>query len=690
MKNHRSAGYSFVALAMVLVVAGVWSSIVVLLLPYMETQGRQRSAEILKRNKAFILGYVMTNKRLPEVGDLPYTTDGQGNTIQYAYDSRLTTAYAICSYQSTYLTVDSLSNVGAVIWSLGPDGVVNPTPTPTKSAGAKSAAVTFVNSVYNKTNSLDDILDWLTLDELKKAAGCDGLASTSTLEIVTDGLPIGRIGSPYNGGTTTAINFTAQGGSGPPYSYSWCVESTALSGVLSGNMSFLSGTVLGSCTPYPTDPTTGSPLVLTPTGTAFDASDLSATGHQIRIFLQDSGAANTISRLFYLFVRGVLDLAQSFSSEFLANTDPQATGDDIYSAKRSKIGSWKATDRFVDNNNGTVADSLTGLVWLKNANCSQFYSGDATSQNNRIWSAALTAANSLANGYCSLSDGSSAGNWRLPSVRELISLLDLGASDPALSSGYPFLNVQRNVDNGLNFVYWSSTSHIELPATAWFVNFYDGKVYNSAKGVNSLYVWPVRDGQTTSMSPSKTGQTVCYDNNGASIACSGTGQDGDLQKGISWPATRFTNNANGTITDNLTGLIWLRNANCTQFYSGDTTGQNNRIWLAALVAAYSLTSGYCGLTDGSVAGRWRLPSYRELESLVDRSQYNSAMPTNYNSSSFFNSTVQSSDYWTGTTNFGLLSGSAYPNAWYVYMYSGLVYDSGITNAKFVWPVREGP
>ncbi len=51
----------------------------------------------------------------------------------------------------------------------------------------------------------------------------------------------------------------------------------------------------------------------------------------------------------------------------------------------------------------------------------------------------------------------------------------------------------------------------------------------------------------------KTGQTACFDVVGSSIDCAGTGQDGELQSG----ATRsYTINADGTITDNSTGLIW--------------------------------------------------------------------------------------------------------------------------------------
>ena len=45
----------------------------------------------------------------------------------------------------------------------------------------------------------------------------------------------------------------------------------------------------------------------------------------------------------------------------------------------------------------------------------------------------------------------------------------------------------------------------------------------------------------------KTGQTTSY----------AAGDDGALQKGVASPNPRFTDNGNGTVTDNLTGLIWL-------------------------------------------------------------------------------------------------------------------------------------
>lgn len=56
----------------------------------------------------------------------------------------------------------------------------------------------------------------------------------------------------------------------------------------------------------------------------------------------------------------------------------------------------------------------------------------------------------------------------------------------------------------------------------------------------------------------QTGQKTCYDTSGNVIPCTGTGQDGEIQAGVPWPSPRFTDNGNGTVTDKLTGLMWLK------------------------------------------------------------------------------------------------------------------------------------
>ncbi|MEA1867153.1 MAG: DUF1566 domain-containing protein [Thermodesulfobacteriota bacterium] len=172
----------------------------------------------------------------------------------------------------------------------------------------------------------------------------------------------------------------------------------------------------------------------------------------------------------------------------------------------------------------------------------------------------------------------------------------------------------------------------------------------------------------TSSRPARTGQTTCYNADGNEISCSNTGQDGELQKGVAWPSPRFTEPTplDGTVTDNLTGLIWLKNPDCF--------GQ--KTWADALNVCNNLANGSCGLTDGSVAGDWRLPNRRELDSLIDLSQ-STPVP---NTASF--SGVQS-HYWSSTT---LASGVTY--AW-VYMDPGKVSYSAKTVPHYVWPVRGG-
>ncbi len=137
-----------------------------------------------------------------------------------------------------------------------------------------------------------------------------------------------------------------------------------------------------------------------------------------------------------------------------------------------------AATRFTDNNNGTVTDSITGLIWLKSANCNTI--------SPKNWDAAISAAASLASGNCGLNDGSTAGQWRLPSRNELQSLIDYTTYNPALLAGYPFTNVQSNV-------YWSSTTYAGGASFAWYVHLGYGGVIASSKA-NPYYVWPVRGG----------------------------------------------------------------------------------------------------------------------------------------------------------------------------------------------------
>jgi hypothetical protein len=90
-----------------------------------------------------------------------------------------------------------------------------------------------------------------------------------------------------------------------------------------------------------------------------------------------------------------------------------------------------------------------------------------------------------------------------------------------------------------------------------------------------FYVIPVKKKDFAPVE--KTGQTTSY----------ATGDDGELSKGVVWPNARFADNGDGTVTDNLTGLMWLKNANCIQsnyseFDMDETAGDGRVTWPHAL------------------------------------------------------------------------------------------------------------
>jgi hypothetical protein len=136
----------------------------------------------------------------------------------------------------------------------------------------------------------------------------------------------------------------------------------------------------------------------------------------------------------------------------------------------------RPNQRFTDNNDGTVTDHQTGLIWLKNANC---FGG-------KDWSAAMDLAKRLKNGQCDLRDSSVAGQWRLPSTEEWKALIDKKASAPTLPAGHPFTGVQSHA-------YWSSTTAAST-RIPWGVSLSIGEV-GPSNGTYTFSVWPVRGGR---------------------------------------------------------------------------------------------------------------------------------------------------------------------------------------------------
>ncbi len=167
----------------------------------------------------------------------------------------------------------------------------------------------------------------------------------------------------------------------------------------------------------------------------------------------------------------------------------------------------------------------------------------------------------------------------------------------------------------------------------------------------------------------KTGQTGCWDQDGIPIDCVGTGQDGEYQAGVS-VNPRFTDNGDGTVTDNLTRLIWLKDADCFGL----------RSWTSAVSDANTLADGSCGLTDVSLPGEWRLSNLKEFLSLIDFGQWDTGPPVGHP----FSRVQSFPGYWSST------SGTLFPaHGWRMILGGGRVQLLPKTDTFFVWPVRGG-
>ena len=171
-------------------------------------------------------------------------------------------------------------------------------------------------------------------------------------------------------------------------------------------------------------------------------------------------------------------------------------GEDGAAGTRADGPCFDNNNRYVDCGNGTVTDTVTGLIWLKQWNCLP----------NGTWAAANQAAAGLKSGDCSLTDNSSAGDWRLPTMDEwnatLARAFDLGCTGtngPSLTNdvgntcygtgvGSSFVGVYRSQ------VYWAATGAEGLTNFAADASFESGGVLFTPKSNASIQVWPVRGG----------------------------------------------------------------------------------------------------------------------------------------------------------------------------------------------------
>jgi hypothetical protein len=170
-------------------------------------------------------------------------------------------------------------------------------------------------------------------------------------------------------------------------------------------------------------------------------------------------------------------------------------------------------------------------------------------------------------------------------------------------------------------------------------------------------------GVTGSIPPAPVPKTGC-------LTSHETGDDGNYQKGVAWPVPRFTagtSTASNCVTDNLTGLMWLRNPSATLWNCSDSIA-------------------YCeNLTGSSGRGTytdWRLPNVREMQSLFDYDNRAPALPSGHP----FLGVPATNDFWTGTMAY---NGGGSILFFATSMDRGSTMVLAPSNPLCAWPVRGG-
>ncbi|MDO5675340.1 MAG: DUF1566 domain-containing protein [bacterium] len=232
--------------------------------------------------------------------------------------------------------------------------------------------------------------------------------------------------------------------------------------------------------------------------------------------------------------------------------------------------------RFVVQDEDIVLDQLTGLLWLRNADFfdfpMQWQEAEARIQEMRA------------------EEAFGRSDWRMPTRQELRSLVDHGASRPALPEGHPFTNIFLGW-------YWTSTDAAIAPGYAWRLQIEGGRMFFGNKAEES-FLWPVAGESRITLQAST-------------------------------PKERFSQAQDGPgLVDGCTGLIW---------YPQASFSPRPLSWQDALDQVAALRQG-SGLP-------WRMATINELESLVDLRRHSPALSSDHPF------TGVQEGYWSSTTSF---------------------------------------
>ncbi|UYP44068.1 hypothetical protein NEF87_000353 [Candidatus Lokiarchaeum ossiferum] len=346
---------------------------------------------------------------------------------------------------------------------------------------------------------------------------------------------------------------------------------------------------------------------------------------------KDAEVSNTVVEKTNNFSYAIVDTGQTTFFGNLESILEPSLGDDFY-GQDAQYTRFSAS--YVDNEDGTVTDLNTGLMWQQDPGEKMTYDD------------AVSGADSFVL--------SQYDDWRLPTIKELYSLILFTGEDPSGEEGDDTSNLVPFIDTDYFVFEYGDTANRERIIDAQYVS---STVYESTTmdGAETVFGVNFADGRikgygTGTMPGQPDGKlfTVMY-----------------VRGNLEYGQNEFIDNTDKTITDNATGLMWA------QEDSGESM-----LWEDALAWVQQKNAeNYLGYSD------WCLPNVKELQSIVDYSR----CPDTTDSAAIdplFNCTIITNElnvddyafYWSGTTHAS--SNGLGANAAYVAFGESLGYMDG--------------